>query len=71
MAAIFGTRHMSDETQKIILQRIDQGMRQVELAKLFNVSRATIFAFLKKEPAYGVIVATPNPEQSRMTTQVT
>ncbi|KAK6763028.1 hypothetical protein RB195_023650 [Necator americanus] len=71
MGRTFGARHMSIETPKSILRGIDQGMRQVELAKLFNVSRATISAFLKRVSTCGVIGATPNPGRSRMTTRVT
>ncbi|KAK6748551.1 hypothetical protein RB195_001278 [Necator americanus] len=70
MDRTFGARHMSIETRKSILRGIDQGMRQVELAKLFNVSRATISAFLKRVSTCGVIGATPNPGRSRMTTRV-
>ncbi|KAK6765559.1 hypothetical protein RB195_025460 [Necator americanus] len=67
----FEARHISIETRKSILRGIDQGMRQVELAKLFNVSRVTISVFLKRVSTCGVIGATPNPGRSRMTTRVT
>ncbi|KAK6748168.1 hypothetical protein RB195_001034 [Necator americanus] len=73
MGRTFGARHTSIETRKSILRGIDRGMRQVELAKLYNVSRATISAsaFLKRVSTCGVIGATPNPGRSRMTTRVT
>ncbi|KAK6755592.1 hypothetical protein RB195_014141 [Necator americanus] len=58
---------MPDETRKSILRGIDQKMRQVELAKLFNVSRATISVFLKKMQADAVYGATPSPGRCRMT----
>ncbi|KAK6741448.1 hypothetical protein RB195_009356 [Necator americanus] len=64
MGRTFGARHMSIETRKSILRGIDQGMNQFELAKLFDVSRATISAFLKRVSTCGV---TPNPGESRMT----
>ncbi|KAK6742744.1 hypothetical protein RB195_010170 [Necator americanus] len=70
MGRTFGARHMSIETRKSILRGVDQGMRQVELAKLFNASRVTISALLKRVSTCGVIGATPNPGRSRMTTQL-